>query len=124
MPILHGPIVDQWYRHLDKGEPFRVVAFDRDSGTVEIQDFDGDVEELELEDWYGLEIEPIAPPEDLTGPMDDIERDDLGYSDTGAEEGEWGDRTLDQLARRAGEREDVEAELPEAETEGEESEPE
>lgn len=82
---MRKPIIDQWYGHLDKGDNFRVVAIDEDARTVEIQDFDGDVEEIDIEDWYAMDIEPIAPPEDWTGPMDDIERDDLGYSDDGAE---------------------------------------
>lgn len=49
---------------------------------MDIRHFDGDLEELELKDWYTLHVEPIAPPKDWTGPMDDIERDDLGYRET------------------------------------------
>lgn len=49
---------------------------------MDIRHFDGGLEELELKDWYTLHVEPIAPPEDWTGPMDDIERDDLGYRET------------------------------------------
>lgn len=89
MPIEEEPIVSQWYRHLDKGYRFQVLAFDEEAGTVEIQHFDGDLEELDLESWYELDIEPIEPPEDWTGPMDDIERDDLPYSETGMTEEEW-----------------------------------
>jgi hypothetical protein len=89
MPIEDQPIPSQWYRHLDKGHRFQVVAVDETAGTVEIQHFDGDVEELDLDDWYALEIEPIEPPEDWTGPMDDIERDDLPYTETDMSEKEW-----------------------------------
>jgi hypothetical protein len=89
MPIQELPVVSQWYRHLDKGYRFQVVSVDEDSATIEIQHFDGDVEELEFEDWHQLEIEPIEPPEDWTGPMDDIERDDLGYTETGMSEDDW-----------------------------------
>ncbi len=83
------PVEDQWYRHLDKGQEFMVVAVNADDGTVEIQHFDGDVEELDLEDWYGLPLEAIEPPENWTGPFDDIEPDDLDYDDTAMSEGEW-----------------------------------
>lgn len=89
MPIEDKPIPFQWYRHLDKGYRFQVTDVDEEAGTVEIQHFDGDVEELDLDDWYGLEIEPIEPPEDWTGPMDDIERDDLPYTETDMLEEEW-----------------------------------
>ena len=82
MPIARPPVENQWYREQDKGFPFQVICVNRDDGTVDMQHFDGDVEEMELADWYGLDIEPISPPEDWTGPMDDIEKDDLGYSET------------------------------------------
>ena len=39
-----SPTVEQWYRHLDKGEMFRVVATDSDEGWVEIQNFSGEIE--------------------------------------------------------------------------------
>jgi hypothetical protein len=72
------PIVGNWYRHLDKGQPFTVVAVDEDAGLVEIQHFDGDLEEIELETWYRLPIEPIEEPENWSGSLDVAELDDLG----------------------------------------------
>lgn len=83
------PRVSQWYRHLNKGQEFQVTAIDETERTIEIQHFDGDVEELDLEEWYTLDLEPIAPPEDWTGPMDDVERDDLGYTETGMRGADW-----------------------------------
>ncbi|MCK7580261.1 MAG: hypothetical protein MZV65_34550 [Chromatiales bacterium] len=72
-----------------QGQRFQVTAFDEDAGTVEIQDFDGDLEEVDIDEWYTLEIETIEPPEDWTGPVDDIGRDDLGYSDTATSGEDW-----------------------------------
>lgn len=83
------PIIGNWYEHLDKGQTFEVVALDEDAGTIEVQYFDGNVEEIGLESWYELEIEPSEPPEDWTGAMDDIERDDLGYSETEMASEDW-----------------------------------
>ena len=40
------PIVGNWYAHRDKGALFQVVALDEDAGTVEIQEFDGGLDEL------------------------------------------------------------------------------
>lgn len=89
MPIQDIPIVSQWYRHRDKGQRFQVTAMDEDAGTVEIQHFDGDVEELDIDEWFTLEVDPIEPPEDWTGPVDDVERDDLGYSETDMSGEDW-----------------------------------
>lgn len=83
------PVISQWYRHLDKGQQFYVTAYDEDEGTVEIQHFDGDVEEMDLDDWRELDLEAIEPPEDWTGPVDDVERDDLGYSETDMSADDW-----------------------------------
>lgn len=83
MPTEFDPIVDNWYRHLDKGQKFKVVAIDDVEGAVEIQHFDGDVEEVDLDEWSLLDLELIEEPGDWTGPLDVIETDDLGYTDTG-----------------------------------------
>lgn len=85
----YEPIVNQWYRQLDKGFQFQVVAVDEEENTVEIQHFDGDLEEFDFDTWEEMELELIEPPEDWTGGMDDIERDDLGYSETEMREGDW-----------------------------------
>src|SRR3989344_2293815 len=89
MTTMHKPVISQWYRHLDKGQQFYVTAIDDREGTIEIQHFDGDVEEVDFDDWRMLAIEPIEPPEDWTGPVDDVERDDLGYSETDMSEEDW-----------------------------------
>ena len=80
------PVVGHWYNHVDKGDLFQVVALDEQSGTIEIQEFDGGLDEIDLEEWRQMSIEPAAPPEDWTGPVDELERDDLGYTDSGYEE--------------------------------------
>jgi hypothetical protein len=51
------PIIGNWYCHLDKGQRFRVVAIDEKKETVEVQNFDGNSDEHEMESWYQLEIE-------------------------------------------------------------------
>ena len=84
-----GPQLWQWYAHLDKGQEFRVVAVDETNQLVEIQHFDGGIEEMDFDSWLQLEIETIEPPEDWTGPIDDVERDDLGYTETEMNEEDW-----------------------------------
>lgn len=83
------PIVGNWYRHLDKGQTFRVIAIDERNGVVETQDFDGGLEEIELIEWPELELEAAEAPEDWTGPVDDVETDDMDYSETDMESADW-----------------------------------
>ncbi|MFO7642417.1 MAG: DUF6763 family protein [Candidatus Competibacteraceae bacterium] len=80
------PIIGNWYRNQETGNDFEVVALDEDAQTVEIQYFDGELEELDLEIWYDLPIDPIEAPEDWSGPFDEMEPDDLGYDKEEEEE--------------------------------------
>jgi len=83
------PEIGQWYLHQDKGEMFRVTGIDPGTRTIEIQNFDGDVDEIDAETWSVLPLERTAEPEDWTGPLDDVEVDDLGYSETDMEAADW-----------------------------------
>jgi hypothetical protein len=73
------PIEGNWYHHLDKGIDFMVLDVNLREGTVDIQHFDGDIEELEMEEWEEMDLEEIEPPEDWTGPLNNLESDDLSY---------------------------------------------
>lgn len=75
------PIIGNWYRNLETEGDFEVVALDEDAQTIEIQYFDGDIEELDLDAWYDLPIEAIPAPEDWSGPFDRLDADELGYDD-------------------------------------------
>jgi len=123
MPAEREPVVSQWYRHLNKGQQFYVTAVDEEAGTVEIQHFDGDVEEVDLDEWSELEIEPIEPPEDWTGPVDDVERDDLGYTETEMSGEDWREPLEEKVrAREEGKGEEKEEEEEERGEEREEEE--
>lgn len=89
MPNELDPIIDQWYQRRDKGELFRVVATDSTADVVEIQDFDGAIEELDFDSWQAMDMELAEAPEDWTGPFDEVEADDLGYSDMAMSEQNW-----------------------------------
>ncbi len=73
------PGIGDWYRQKEGGALFEVVAFDDDDGTIEIQYFDGTVEEMDIEDWDGQwedgTLESADPPEDWSGSVD-VEPDD------------------------------------------------
>jgi len=73
------PGIGDWYRLKEGGALFEVVAFDDDDGTIEIQYFDGTVEEMDIDDWDSQwedgALETADPPEDWTGSVD-VEPDD------------------------------------------------
>jgi hypothetical protein len=75
------PSIGNWYR-LSGGEIFEVVAVDDDEGTIDIQYFDGTVEEMEREDWDAQweegALEAAEAPEDWTGSVDVEGGDDDG----------------------------------------------
>ena len=87
MPTENDPIVENWYSHLDKGQLFTVVDVGKDS--VDIQYFDGDLEEMSLSAWYGMNIELSVEPENWSGAMDIGEKDDLGTEVTDTKAGDW-----------------------------------
>ena len=76
------PVVGNWYLHRDKGQTFKIIDIDRDSGAIEIQYFDGDLEEIDGDAWDEMDLELAAPPEDETGPLDDVAPADGGYTET------------------------------------------
>ncbi|MGD8378288.1 MAG: hypothetical protein PVJ40_02065 [Gammaproteobacteria bacterium] len=93
-PIL--AIVGEWYRDAH-GQVFEVVAVDDDDQTVEIQYFDGTVEEVDQDSWG--ELGPVAaePPEDWSGSLD-IERADYGVDLEDIHPDDWSN-PLDYLDR-------------------------
>lgn len=72
------PTVGTWYRNLEDGGQFEVVASDDDDGTIEIQYFESEIEELDTEIWNELPLVVTAAPEDWSGPFDDLVQDDMG----------------------------------------------
>ncbi len=70
------PCIGDWYQNIGR-DNFEIVALDEDEATMEIQYFDGAVEEIDFDSWHEMEIQPIEPPEDWSGSLD-IEREDYG----------------------------------------------
>jgi hypothetical protein len=89
MPTENDPIIGNWYQHLDKGQCFQIVALDEKNATVELQHFDGDLEEVELEVWYTLDVEVCDEPENWSGPVDIGELDDYGTEITETTQEQW-----------------------------------
>jgi hypothetical protein len=68
--------IGNWFQSIN-GDRFEIVAIDDEEGTLEIQHFDGAIEEIDFDSWAEMEIDPIEPPEDWSGSFD-IEREDYG----------------------------------------------
>ena len=63
------PVVGNWYRRPGRAM-FEVVAVDDRANTVELQFFDGTVDELDREAWDTAYLMPVEPPEDYSGSLD------------------------------------------------------
>ena len=91
------PRIGDWYK-TPTGETFEIVAQDEDDDTLELQYFDGTIEELDAEDWEYINAQPVEPPEDWTGSMD-VTRDDNTQPEIWAETESW----MNRLERLDGE---------------------
>jgi len=74
------PVVGNWYQSADQLK-FEVIAWDEDEGAIEIQYFDGELDEVEFDIWSQMRVEKISPPGDWAGVYDELEWDDLDYTD-------------------------------------------
>ena len=63
------PVIGHWYRR-SNGNIFEVVAVDEQDATVDLQYFDGTIDEIDLERWPQLLIESVGAPEDWSGSVD------------------------------------------------------
>lgn len=72
------PYIGNWYKNQEVDNIFEVVAADEAEGYVEIQYFTGEIDELDLEFWYELDIRQVPAPEDWSGPFE-LSREDLDY---------------------------------------------
>ena len=70
------PQVGAWFRKLS-GKLVQVVALDGTDGTVELQHFDGTVEEFDLDQWDRVVFMSAAAPEDWSGSLDVAQEDVL-----------------------------------------------
>ncbi len=70
------PVIGQWFSRPD-GTLFEVVAIDEQALTVEIQQFDGTIDEIDIERWPELLLTEVAGPDDFSGSLD-MDPEDLG----------------------------------------------
>lgn len=71
------PSIGQWFRR-PNGTLLEVVAVDEEDKTVEIQFFDGTIDEVEIEAWPEQGLVEVAAPEDWSGSVDMDPEDYVG----------------------------------------------
>lgn len=75
------PVIGQWFRR-PNGTLFEVVAIDEEATTVEVQQFDGTVDEFDIERWPELLLTEASAPEDWSGSVDMDPEDYDGSKDS------------------------------------------
>jgi len=77
------PLEQNWYVDRRRRRHFVVLDVDAEQGVIYIQDFDGDSDEMTLDEWYALDLEPAEPPEDYEGSMSNEDDEDHAFGYTG-----------------------------------------
>ena len=70
-------MIGNWFRR-PNGVLFEVVAVDEEDGTIEFQQFDGTIGEIEIENWPQLLLIEVSAPEDWSGSVDMDPEDYVG----------------------------------------------
>jgi len=83
------PLPSNWYSPQGKGQEFRVVAVDNENKLIELQNFDGEINEIDFDAWYEMDFELVAAPENWSGAYDYGEIDDLGTEVTDTLPSDW-----------------------------------
>lgn len=84
----YEPVKGQWYENVEDEETFRVLSVDEDAEIVEIEYLDGDIEELDLEEWHEFDLELIEEPEGWSD-EDEDEDDDWDEEDDDDDDDDW-----------------------------------
>ena len=80
MPVQY-PSIGQWFRR-PGGTLFEVVAIDEEDKTIEIQQFDGIIDEVDVDAWRDLLLIEVSAPEDWSGSVDMDPEDYVGKNDS------------------------------------------
>jgi hypothetical protein len=84
----HTPVPGKWYENKEEEETFRVLTVDEDDELVEIEYLDGEIEELDLDTWHELDLEPTEEPEGWAGDDEDEEEEDEEFDEEDEDEDE------------------------------------
>lgn len=71
------PVIGHWYRR-PNGNLLKIVAVDEEDATIEVQYFDGTIDEVDFDTWNSMLLERVGAPEDWSGSVDMDPEDFLG----------------------------------------------
>jgi hypothetical protein len=93
----YDPEQGQWYEDLDREEIFKVLTVDPDDEILRIQWLDGEVEEIDLDDWAEMDLELADEPEGwVDEDVDDEDEDEEEEEDEDEDEDDdWDDEDDD-----------------------------
>ncbi len=81
MATITDPVIGRWYKDVENNLTFTVVAIEEGGDLIEVQYVNGDIGEYDNDTWYNSTFDYVEAPEDWSAPYDEMEKDDLGYSD-------------------------------------------
>ena len=87
------PTVGKWYLDVELDEPFRIAAIDEEREVIQVRYLDGETDEIALDDWSDLDLEPAEPPEDEPEKEDESEGD---WREPASEADDWDDKEEDE----------------------------
>lgn len=88
------PQIGMWFKNHDYPTSFEVVATDEREGYVEIQHYSGEIEEIDIDYWFDLDITPIPGPDDWNGPFE-LSKEDHDLFEEYYKPEDWGGPLID-----------------------------
>ncbi len=83
MPMHEEPVVGAFYEDMEEdGRTFEVLAFDENDGTIKVQYSDGATAEIDLDDWYGMDLEQLESDEEDDDDLKEVDDSDATDDDT------------------------------------------
>lgn len=87
------PNIGNWYKNIEDNSLFEVVASDFKDDYVEVQYFNGEIDEFDYDTWYNLELKNMPEPEDWSGPFE-LTKEDIDYLESSHPD-DWSDPISD-----------------------------
>ncbi len=83
-----SPAIGSWYKELQQGAIFEVVAVDESAQTIETQMIDGELSSYDLDSWRELLIEEVEEPEDWSNAYE-MNNEDIVDPDAAIRPEDW-----------------------------------
>jgi hypothetical protein len=61
------PQEGRWYAYQRSREAYQVINVDTADRVIYFQDLHGDIDELDFEEWFAMELQPLTDPKLLDG---------------------------------------------------------